>query len=89
MAFLVALGKLPGAEVEKERVRGQGMRNTREERHDQKRWMDEGMRTTGCQSRPGGRGRRRRAETRLGTATPERAINDSGAEFRDAEILSV
>lgn len=31
----------------------------------------------------------RQAETRLGTATPERAINDSGAEFRDAEILSV
>lgn len=35
------------------------------------------------------RGGREEAETRLGTATPGRAINDSGAEFRDAEILSV
>lgn len=37
----------------------------------------------------GGGGRRVVAETRLGIATLERAINDSGAEFRDAEILSV
>lgn len=46
--------------------------------------------TRGCERG----GARREAGGRQGdsarcTATPERAINDSGAEFRDAEILSV
>lgn len=48
--------------------------------------MDEGDAAEGM---PVGEGGGREAETRLGIATLERAINDSGAEFRDAEILSV
>lgn len=62
------------------------MKNTGEERYDQKRRMDEGDAAEGVAS--GGRAAGV-AETRLGIATLERAINDSGAEFRDAEILSV
>lgn len=84
MAFLVA-GQVTrgGAGRGAAAARGRRVRNTREERHDQ----------DGPGSASEGReegGGREQAETRLGTAaTPERAINDSGAEFRDAEILSV
>jgi len=51
--------------------------------------MDEGDAAEGLSARGEGREGGGRAETRLGIATLERAINDSGAEFRDAEILSV
>lgn len=67
-----------GAERTEEHERGE----TRPEAPDGRGGCDRG----GANGRGEGEGG---AETRLGIATLERAINDSGAEFRDAEILSV
>lgn len=65
MAFLVALGKLRGGEEERAGdERTEGMRNTREERHDQKRWMDEGNAAEGGVS--GGEGKGAGGWQRLG-----------------------
>lgn len=87
MAFLVALGKLRGG-------RGrQGWRGQRGEEHERGETRPEASDGRGGCGRGdtsgGGRWGEGEAETRLGIATLERAINDSGAEFRDAEILSV
>lgn len=74
MAFLVA-GASYGV--------GRGEAGEKHERGETRPGASDGRGDASEEVRGGGR------ETRLGTATPERAINDSGAEFRDAEILSV
>lgn len=56
MAFLVALGKLRG-DGGGRGGEDRGVRNTREERHDQKRRMDEGDAAEGIPVGAGGGGR--------------------------------
>lgn len=63
MAFLVALGKLRGDGRGRD-GEDRGVRNTREERHDQKRWMDEGDAAEGMPVGAGGGGSRDSARHR-------------------------